>query len=197
MDRGQKTIVGKFIRACIFVLIMIGYTPWVVTANPKTDDLKLKLADISLLRQQLQDRSQQAEQIRQALVDQQDFLAGEASLLCRTLKIKSLKQAQNNTRIHYDLELLRMIEGYLDMLEQKIRFYQTGNDKLAYLHQSASDDLKMMATLNDLKIDALSTQISLVVNQYLPEAHTILIEPAQIKPAAAETVWEKRILTID
>jgi hypothetical protein len=176
---------------------MIGWASSAAAANPKTEELQLKLADISLLRQQLLDRSRQAEQIRQALVGQQSFLVDETSSLCRTQKIKNLKQAQSNRRIHFDLELLRIIESYLDILDKKIRYYQTGNDKLAYLEQSAADDLKMMATLNVLKIDALSTQISLVVNHYLPEAHTILINPAQIEPVAVETVWKKRILAID
>jgi hypothetical protein len=48
----------------------------------------------------------------------------------------------------------------------------------------------MIATVSNLKIDALSTQISLVVNQYLSEAHIIQIDPDDIDPVPAESVWK-------
>jgi hypothetical protein len=196
MDGRQITGIKNRLRICLYVLIIIAGIPWPATANPKSEELKIKIADISLLRQQLADRSRQAEEIRRALSDQQAFFNNEIVDLCKNQKIKGLKQAQQIPRIRHDIELLRIIASYVDLLDQKIRFYGTGNDKLAYLQQSASDDLKMMATLNDLKIDALSTQISLVVNQYLPEAHIIQIHPQHVEPVPAETVW-KQIVQLD
>jgi hypothetical protein len=49
----------------------------------------------------------------------------------------------------------------------------------------------MITTLNDLQIDALTTQISLVINRYLPEAHVIQIDPIRIEPFPPKQVWEK------
>jgi hypothetical protein len=72
----------------------------------------------------------------------------------------------------------------------KIRFYKTGQDKLVYLHQLVQDDLKMSATLNHYEIDALTTQISLLVNRYLQDAHAIQIDPQLVEPISLQQVWE-------
>jgi hypothetical protein len=49
----------------------------------------------------------------------------------------------------------------------------------------------MISTVSDLKIDALTTQISLVINRYLPDAHTIQIDPQQVALISAEQVWQR------
>ena len=49
----------------------------------------------------------------------------------------------------------------------------------------------MMRALDDLKIDALTTQISLVINQYLPEAHAIQIAPGANALPSPEQVWDR------
>jgi hypothetical protein len=58
------------------------------------------------------------------------------------------------------------------------------------LQQLAGDDIKMMGALNDFEIDALTTQISLVINKYLGEAHIIQIDPEKINRSTPQTVWE-------
>ena len=112
-------------------------------------------------------------------------------MLVKSEDIKNFKQADKNLRIHYNLELLGSLEAYIQELESKIRFYTTGCDKLIYLSELATDDIKMISTLNDLQIDALTTQISLVVNRYLPEAHVIQIDPIRIEPVPPERIWAK------
>ena len=79
----------------------------------------------------------------------------------------------------------------MDELDAKLLFLQTGRDRLSYLRQLAEDDIRMIATLNDLKIDALTTQISLVINRYMPEAHTIQIDPQDLTLLTDQQVWER------
>ncbi len=156
----------------------------------KAAELQQKIADIALLHSQLQDRLQQAQAIRNELTEQQHLLSSEIHILLKSLQITQLQQARQHDRIRYNLELLRTLESYSDELDVKLQFYQTGRDRLTYLRELAEDDLKMIASVNDLKIDALTTQISLVINRYLPEAHIIQIDPQLIKPKALQTVWQ-------
>ncbi|MGD9367166.1 MAG: hypothetical protein PVH87_15820 [Desulfobacteraceae bacterium] len=183
------------IRPLIFTLLMtclfsITYCVTDLSANSKAEELKRKIADIGLLKQQLGDRQQQAEAVLASLVAQQNELLSEVRLLQRSLNFKSYQETMKSERSYNNIELLRIIMAYTNEFTNKIRLYQTGQDKLTYLQQLADDDIKMIGTLNDFEIDALTTQISLVINKYLGEAHIIQIDPEKIKPSTPETVWE-------
>jgi len=161
------------------------------SANTKIDELNQKTADIALLHQQLIDRSEQVTAIRNALVNQRNGLTAEISILSKSLKITTYSDAVRQLRIRYNLELLRSITAYLDELDIKSLFYQNGRNKLEYLKQLAEDDVKMISTINDLQIKALVTQISLMVNRYLPEAHVIQIDNVHIIKPTAQTIWQE------
>lgn len=183
------------IRPLIFTLLVTGlfsihFCVADLWADSKAEELKRKIADIGLLKQQLGDRQQQAEDVLASLVVQQNELLSEVRLLQRSLNFKSYQQAMKYERAYYNIELLRIIMAYTIEFTNKIRLYQTGQDKLSYLQQLADDDIKMIRALNDFEIDALTTQISLVINKYLGEAHIIQIDPEKIKPSTPETVWE-------
>lgn len=159
--------------------------------NPKAAELEQKIADIDLLLKQLEDRCAQVKSIRDALGQQHDALISEIQIVSKSLGIKTIKQAQRHQRLHYNLELLRTIYAYADELDTKLLFLETGRDRLSYLKQLAEDDIRMITTLNDLKIDALTTQISLVVNRYMPEAHTIRIDPQHLPLLTVQQVWNR------
>lgn len=186
------------IRHLIFTLLMTGlfsihFCVTDLSANSKAEELKRKIADIGLLKQQLEDRQQQAEAVLASLVVQRNELLSEVRLLQRSLNFKSYQQAMQYERAYYNIELLRIIMAYSNEFTNKIRLYQTGQDKLTYLQQLADDDIKMIGALNDFEIDALTTQISLVISKYLGEAHIIQIDPEKIEPSAPETVWETMV----
>ena len=177
---------------------MIGFliflsTGYPARANTTIQDLQRKIADLSLLKQQLGDRQKQAEEAIEALLNQQNDLLAEVRLLIKSLNIKSLEEAQNHLRLHYDIDLLKTITIYLNEFEIKIRFFQTGQGKMAYLRQLAEDDTRMISTLNDFQIDALATQISLVINQYLSEALSIQIDLSKIETASDQHIWDNII----
>lgn len=159
-------------------------------ADSDISELQRKIADISLLKKQLGDRQRQAESALEALLKQHNDLLAETHVLIRSLKIRSFEDAQRNLRLRYDMELLGTIVAYRRAFEEKIRLYQNGQDKLVYLKQLAQDDTKMVAALNDFQIDALATQISLVINQYLGEAHNIQIDPQSVESVSSQQIWE-------
>lgn len=157
----------------------------------KIEELNQKIADIGLLHQQLIDRNDQVTTIRNALLSQKSSLTAEISILAKSLKITTYSEAAHQLRIRNNLELLRSITAYLDELDIKALYYQNGRNKLEYLKKMAEDDVKMISTINDLKIEALMTQISLVVNHYLPEAHVIEIKNDHIIKPSAQTIWQE------
>lgn len=179
----------------LWVALCIGATGSLATAAQssgpdKAQQLKQKIEDIKLLRQQLQDRNQKAESILNELLALRNEIVSEVRILVKSLNIKSLEQARKHHRMHYNIELLRYVVAYIDEFDSKVRLYRTGIDKLTYLHQLAADDIRMVSTLSDFRIDALATQISLMINRYMPEAHTIRIDPRHVLNASDQSVWD-------
>jgi hypothetical protein len=160
-------------------------------AMDKSMTLQSKMADIALLNEQLMEKKAQAIEIREQLSNQTNMLQEEILQQKRQLKIGSFEAAQENPRIHYNLLLMQEVKGYIHEFNNKIRFYQIGCDKLNYLYCLAEDDLKIIATLSDLKIDALTTQIDKVIGTYLPEAHEILIDIDTVDHFAPREIWNE------
>ena len=181
------TVVGY----TLITLFLIAYLTNTASAGSKADELQRKIADIGLLKTQLADRIQQAETVLADLLSQQRNLATEVRLLQKSYEFKSYKQVRKFDRAHHNIELLRSLTAYADAFATKIRFYRSGYDKLTYLRQLAEDDIKMIRTMNDFEIDALATQISLVINRYLHEAHIIQIDTERIKLSSSEDIWNK------
>lgn len=187
----SRLLIGVFFLSTLFCLS--GMTTRIAWANTKLSDLERKIADLSLLNQQLKDRMDQAITIRSALAEEQRQLTAEIKVLLKSLSIGSFQRAMQEQRIRYNIELLRTTVTYIQKIDEKMSFYQTGRDRLSYLQNLAQDDIRMIATLSDLKTDALTTQISLVINRYLPDAHTIQIDPDRIELVSAQSVWESLI----
>jgi hypothetical protein len=181
------------IRLTLVTLFFIGFWTGAACAGSEADELRQKIADIGLLKEQLTDRIQQAEGVLAALLTQQRNLVDEVRLLQKSYDMKSYEQVKNFDRARYNIELLRSLTAYADAFTQKIQFYHAGYDKLTYLRQSAQDDIKMIQTMNNFEIDALTTQISLVINTYLRQAHVIQIDPEKIELPSSESVWKKII----
>jgi hypothetical protein len=182
--------INSTINFTIGFLLLICFSTIDASANSKSEELQRKIADLGLLTQQLEDRRQQAEAILASLLSQRNDLVSEVRLLQKRLNFKSYDQVAKYDRARYNIDLLRTITAYTDKIANKIKVYKTGKDKLTYLQQLAEDDIKMIRTLNDFEIDALTTQISLVINRYLGEAHIIQIDPKNIELVAPESVWE-------
>lgn len=176
-----------FLLGCLFLVCV---SPAKASATSKALQLERKIADLTLLRQQLEDRSNQSADICAALAAQQKALEDEIHFLVKNEKIENFEAADKNLRIHYNMILLGSVMAYSQQLNNKILEYRVGQDKLTYLQKLAQDDIKMIAALDDLRIDALMTQISLVINEYLPDAHIIQLVPEAIEPLAPRTVWK-------
>ena len=178
----------SFFSGLIFLTtVMIGSA----AANTKEYELQQKMADISLLKNQLTNQKSKVIDLREKLYSQKDELINEIFSETKRLRIKSFKSTHRSTRIRYNLELIRELEAYINSFNDKIRYYEIGSDKLSYLHNQADDELRIVQTLSDMKIDALFSQIELVLEQYMPEAHSIIINPDDFVLESQEDIWVK------
>ena len=173
--------------AAVLVLLVF---PSTVTANNKAELLRQTMAEIALLNSQMAQRKTEADAIREALSVQLEAIDAEARRQWREKGISSKADALKDPRLFYDLMLMAEMEAYINRYSQKIGYYRVACDRLSYLYQQADDDLKIISTLSDMKIDALVSQVEKVLDGYLPEAQTIIIQPDTLAIQAPEKMWE-------
>lgn len=180
---------GLLLVAGLWLIFLWSHAAAALT-DSKADELHAKIADINLLQEQLNERLQQIESLRGELMQRKKELVDEILVLKKNMGIDTFLKSQQQPRVRNNIELLRLIAGVNKEYDNKWAFYQSGCNRLSYLRQSAQDDIHMIATLNNLKIDALTTQISLVINTYLPEAHIMQIDFNNVVLPSAQSVWD-------
>jgi len=181
------------IQNTVVVLTFIIWLPVLVapvSANQKAASLKKAMAELSLLHDQLVEKEKQTISIKAQLQEKIDELKKEILSERKDKKPIDFKAATMHPRIHYNLRLISEMLSYIDIYNEKSVFYKTGQDRLAYLYQQADDELKIINTLSDLKIDALIMQVKTVVEGYLPEAQTILISPNPFSKKSPQQIWD-------
>jgi hypothetical protein len=178
-------------RSLIFVIVLVSLVlPSTAAASNKAHLLRQTMADIALLNSQMTQRKTDADGIRDALSAQLETIEVEVRREWQEKGINTEADALNNPRLRYDLMLMAEIQAYVYRYTQKIGYYRVACDRLSYLYQQADDDLKIVSTLSDMKIDALISQAEKILDDYLPEAQTIVIQPDQLIIQAPEKIWE-------
>jgi hypothetical protein len=173
----------------VMALAFLGL-PSTVTADNNDEKLRQTLADISLLNSQLAQRRADAEGIREALSARLEEIKKEAWREVREKGIKTDADALKNPRLSYDMMLMAEIQAYIHRYTQKIGYYRVACDRLSYLYQQADDDLKIVNTLSGMKIDALISQAEKILDGYLPDAQTLVIQPDTLTIEAPEKIWK-------
>ena len=148
------------------------------------------MADIALLNNQIAQRMTDAVGIREALSARLEETKAEAWRELREKGIKTEADALSTPRLLYDLMLMAEIKATIDRYKQKIGYYRVACDRLSYLYQQADDDLKIVNTLSGMKIDALISQAEKILDSYLPDAQTIVIQPGTLTIDPPGEVWK-------
>lgn len=178
------------IFAMLLLIFIVGNVD-ISLALENSSNLQQKMAEISLLQSQLNERRGEAIKIREQLYSHLSEYRSEIKAITTQEKIINFNAAEKYPRIRNNLQLCGEIVYYIEQVNQKIRFYQIGQDKLDYLYQQADDDLKIINALTNLKVEALLAQIDSVILDYLPEAHRILIDFDTAMIVDLETIWKK------
>ena len=173
----------------VIVLVLL-VLPLTVAADNNAERLRETMADISLLKGQMVQRKTDADGIRDALSEYLNAIETEARREWQEKGLNTEVEALNNPRLLYDLMLMAEIQAYIRRYTQKIGDYRVACDRLSYLYQQADDDLKIVSTLSGMKIDALVSQAGKILDGYLPEAQTIVIQPDKLTIETPEKMWE-------
>lgn len=159
------------------------------TAADKGKQLRRTMADIALLNSQLVQRKADASVVRDELAARYEALRAEALQIIDEKRVDAPDKALGHPRLFFNLMLMAEIKAYADRYTEKIAYYRVACDRLGYLYQQADDDLKIVNTLSDLKIDALVSQADKILDDYLVDAQTLVIHPETLAPDPPERIY--------
>ena len=177
----------------ISAVIVIGF--WglgsVYGTADKSTELRLKLDEISVLQQSLTAKIQLASEKKVQLQQKTESLKIEIIDQRDELQIDNYQRAVLNPRIDYNLKLIQLLHGYISRLDDKITYFQIGQDTLNFFYRQAQDDLLMIKALNDLEIDKLIAQINEVLDEYVPETGKPLFDVNDVPLKDTEQIWNE------
>lgn len=181
------------IRICLYMALALPFflTHAMAAGNEKSARLEKAMAEISAMSHQLAQLEAEATDIRGQLISQLDGIESETRREIRQTGRSSPPSGIENPKIFYNMKLMGELQGYIHRYSQKIKDYRLAHSQLRYLYQYADDDLKIIHTLSNIKIDALITQIQNTLVTYANDARALRIHPETIKAEPVEKVWER------
>ena len=184
----MKLLVFKRSRL-IIVIVSIACTS-IAATGLKTRTLEGKINDISMLRAKIVDKIDQAVEMRHYLQQRLDELRVEIRSEQISAEVYTHQAALQNLRIRYNLSLIQTLQAYINLINERINFFQTGNARLKFLIDQIHDDLAIIDVLEDMQIKNLIERIDLVLSEFNPEMQKPIINIAQIRLFPTEYVWE-------
>jgi len=161
----------------------------------KTTELNRKMSEISSLQHNLAAKITLAAEKRNHMEQKIIELQSEIKAQNKQFSIHSYRMAVQNPRIEYNLKLIQLLLGYITRLNERIEYFENGNETLTYFFQQAQDDLMMIKTLNDLETDKLIGQINEILDEYIPETGKPMFDANDVPLKDLEKIWNEMAKT--
>lgn len=187
---------NQLVYGCSLSFLFLLLLNNLVIANPhKTTALEQKIVEISSLQVKIIDKIDQASEKREQLKLQMQELLKEIRTEQEHFKIQSFQAAVRNSRINYNLQLIQQLQAYIAKLNQRITYFEAGNEILKFFLQQAKDDLEMIKALKDMEVDNLIDHIDMALDEYIPETKKQTINAANIRLHPPEKIWNDLIIS--
>jgi hypothetical protein len=185
-----KRIFGK----CILTLLVLSIlTSPAAASSHKTAALEQKIIEISALRVKIIDKIDQGIEMRIFLQKRLNEFQDEIKVEQNRFGINGSQIPLENLRINYNLNLIQHLRAYLDQLNERIAYFQTGNERLKFYLRQIQDDIAIINTLKDLEIENLIGGIDTVLDEFIPETKKQIFDALDIRLMPTEQVWSEII----
>ena len=182
----QKRVCGTIFLSIL--VLLVSFNP-VSASGLKTESLEQKIYEISSLRAKIIDKIDQAVEMRTRLEHELAGLQSEIRSEQIRSGIFSQPEALQNLRIRYNLNLIRVLQAYVKRLNERIAYFQKGNEHLRFLVDQIKDDIALINTLEDMEIDNLNGSINRVLDELIPETEKQIFNVTGIRMLPIERVW--------
>ena len=182
----KKRVSGTVILS--FLALLISFNP-VLAGGLKTNALQKKIYEISSLRAKIIDKIDQAVEMRVGLECQLSVLRDEIRSEQTRSGVYSYPEALQNLRIRYNLSLIQLLRAYILRLNERIAYFQNGDEHLKFLAQEIKDDIAIINTLKDMKINSLTDRINRLLDEFIPETKKPIFDVTDIRMIPVVKLW--------
>jgi hypothetical protein len=187
-------MVKRIFGNCILSLLVLSILNSPAAAgSSKTAALEKKVIQISALRVKIIDKIDQGIEMRIFLQKRLNELQDEIKVEQNRFGINGSQTPLENLRINYNLKLIQHLRAYIDQLDERIAYFQTGNERLKFYLRQIKDDIAIINTLKDLEIENLIGRIDTVLDEFIPETQKKIFDALDIRLMPTEQIWSEII----
>lgn len=187
-------MVKRIFGNCLLTLLAVSILCSPAAASSrKTAALEQKIIEISALRVKIIDKIDQGIEMRIFLQKRLNELRDEIKVEQNRFGINGSQAPLENLRINYNLNLIQHLRAYIDQLDERIAYFQTGNEHLKFYLRQIQDDIAIINTLKDLEIENLIDRIDTVLDEFIPETKKQIFDALDIRLMPTDQVWSEII----
>ena len=179
------------VAGMVSILMLLICMHRVSAGDSKTRELEQKIYEISSLRAKIEDKIDQAVEMQTRLEHQRADLREEVQSEQIRSGIYSHQEAMQNMRIRNDLSLIQVLQAYIEILNERIVYFQNGDEYLKFLLYQIKDDMAIIHTLKDMEIDQLTGRVKRASDEFIPQTQKPVFNVADVRPLAVEAVWDR------
>ena len=182
-----------FASGILVVLVLLILSNPAAADNRKTAALEQKMIEISALRVKIIDKIDQGIEMRILLQKRLKELRDEIKIEQNRSGINEyeLQASPGNLRIIYNLNLIQHLRAYIDQLDERIDYFQTGNERLKFYLRQIEDDIAIINTLQDMEVENLISRIDTLLDEFIPETKKKIFDAFEIRLMPVEQVWSE------
>jgi hypothetical protein len=178
--------------SCILTLLVLTVLINPAAANSrKTGALEQKIVEISALRLKMFDKIDRGIEMRIFLQKRLNELQNEITVEEDRFSLDASEAPLENLRINYNLNLIQHLQAYIDRLDERIAYFQTGNERLKFYLRQIKDDIAIINTLKDMEIENLIDRVDRILDEYIPETKKKIFDTFDIRPRPIEQIWSE------
>ena len=185
----------KQIFSCslLSLLVLSIFSNPAAASSHKTAALEQKIIEISALRVKIIDKIDQGIEMRIFLHKRLDEFRNEIEIEQNRFGLTGPEAPLENLRINYNLNLIQHLRAYIDRLDERIAYFQTGNERLKFYLRQIKDDIAIINTLKDLEIENLIDRIDTVLDEFMTETQKPIFDAFDIRLMPTDRVWSEII----
>ena len=187
-------MVKRIFCSCLLSLLVLSIlSSPAVASSRKTAALEQKSVEISALRVKIIDKIDQGIEMRIFLQKRLNELRDEIKIEQNRFGINGHEAPLENLRINYNLNLIQHLRAYIAQLDERIAYFETGNERLKFYLRQIKDEIAIINTLKDMEIENLVDRIDTVLDEFIRETQKPIFDALNIRLMPIEQVWNEII----
>ena len=187
-------MVKRILGSCLLSLLVLSVLSCpAVASSRKTAALEQKSVEISALRVKIIDKIDQGIEMRIFLQKRLNELRDEIKIEQNRFGINGHEAPLENLRINYNLNLIQHLRAYIAQLDERIAYFETGNERLKFYLRQIKDEIAIINTLKDMEIENLVDRIDTVLDEFIRETQKPIFDALNIRLMPIEQVWNEII----